>query len=71
MRILLLEDHTSPVATVMMTYLAGAVDEEPGKSGVAHVLEHMMFKGTKTRKTGDFSRIIANHGGIENASTAY
>jgi zinc protease len=54
----------------MLWYKVGAADEHPGKSGEAHFLEHLMFKGTKTIPPGEFSRIIANNGGRENAFTA-
>tara|TARA_B100000902_G_C26437986_1_gene494686 strand:- start:18 stop:458 length:441 start_codon:yes stop_codon:yes gene_type:complete len=49
---------------------AGSIDEVNGKTGVAHVLEHMMFKRTETRKEGEFSKIINRLGGIENAFTS-
>ena len=52
-----------------MWYRAGSLDEVSGKTGVAHLLEHMMFKGTKTYKPGEFSKIIAAAGGRENAFT--
>ena len=54
----------------MIYYKVGAIDEPMGKSGVAHFLEHLMFKGTKTLKPGEFSTIIARNGGKENAFTA-
>jgi zinc protease len=54
----------------MVWYRAGSMDEVNGKTGVAHVLEHMMFKGTKKVKSGDFSRMVAAVGGRENAFTA-
>ena len=53
MRVLVKEDHRSPVAVSMVWYRAGSLDEVNGKTGVAHVLEHMMFKGTKTTKPGE------------------
>lgn len=69
MRVIVQEDHRSPVVVSQVWYRAGALDEVNGKTGVAHVLEHMMFKGTKKVKAGQFSRIIAAAGGRENAFT--
>jgi len=69
MRIIVQEDHRSPVVVSQVWYRAGSIDEVNGKTGVAHVLEHMMFKGTKTVPPGQFSRIIAAAGGRENAFT--
>jgi zinc protease len=63
------EDHRAPVVVSQVWYRAGALDEVNGKTGVAHVLEHMMFKGTKKVKAGQFSRLIAAAGGKENAFT--
>jgi zinc protease len=76
MKILVKEDHRAPVVTSMVWYRAGSMDEVNGSTGVAHVLEHMMFKGTKEVGPGEFSRIIGRAGGRENAfttkdSTAY
>ena len=69
MRVLVKEDHRSPVVVSMVWYRAGSLDEVNGKTGVAHVLEHMMFKGTKTTKPGEYSEIVAAAGGRENAFT--
>jgi zinc protease len=63
------EDHRAPTVLHMVWYRAGSMDEVSGESGVAHVLEHMMFKGTRTVKSGEFSRRIAAAGGRENAFT--
>lgn len=63
------EDHRSPVVVSQVWYRAGSLDENNGKTGVAHVLEHMMFKGTKQVPPGQFSRLIAAAGGKENAFT--
>ncbi|MBM3567044.1 MAG: insulinase family protein, partial [Alphaproteobacteria bacterium] len=52
----------APVVKHMIWYRVGAADEEPGETGIAHFLEHLMFKGTKTRKAGDFSRLVAKNG---------
>lgn len=69
MQIFVQEDHRSPVVVSQLWYRAGGLDEVNGKTGVAHVLEHMMFKGTKKIKQGQFSRLIAAAGGKENAFT--
>ena len=69
MRIIVNEDHRAPVVVSQVWYQAGSIDEVNGKTGVAHVLEHMMFKGTKSTKPGEFSEIIARAGGRENAFT--
>ena len=69
LRVIVKEDHRAPTAVHMVWYVAGSMDEVSGTSGVAHVLEHMMFKATKTVKSGEFSRRIAAAGGRENAFT--
>ncbi len=69
MRIIVQEDHRAPTVAHMVWYRAGAMDEQNGTTGVAHVLEHMMFKGTKTLKPGEFSAKVAALGGRENAFT--
>ncbi len=69
LEVLLLEDHRAPVAVVQVWYRVGSRDERPGLTGLAHVLEHMMFKGTKTLGPEDYSRIIKQNGGDENAFT--
>ena len=69
LKIFVKEDHRSPVVVSQVWYRAGSIDEVNGKTGVAHVLEHMMFKGTKTTKPGQFSEVIAAAGGRENAFT--
>ena len=69
LRVIVKEDHRAPTAVHMVWYRAGSIDEVSGTSGVAHVLEHMMFKGTKKVKSGEFSRRIAAAGGRENAFT--
>jgi len=69
LRVIVKEDHRAPTVVHMVWYGAGSMDEVSGTSGVAHVLEHMMFKGTKTVKSGEFSRRIAAAGGRENAFT--
>ena len=69
LRVIVKEDHRAPTVVHMVWYRAGSMDEVSGTSGVAHVLEHMMFKGTKKVKSGEFSRRIAAAGGRENAFT--
>jgi len=64
------QDHRAPVVTHMVWYRVGAADEQRGKSGLAHLLEHLMFKGTKKFGPGEFSRIVAANGGSENAFTS-
>ena len=69
LKLIVQEDHRSPVVVSQVWYRAGALDEVNGKTGVAHLLEHMMFKGTKKVPAGQFSRLIAAAGGKENAFT--
>ena len=64
-------NRRAPVALHMLWYRAGAIDEPAGKSGIAHFLEHLLFKGTKTLKSGEFSKIVAANGGQENAFTSW
>jgi zinc protease len=70
MKVIVKEDHRSPTVVSMVWYRAGSMDEVSGTTGVAHVLEHMMFKGTPKVPTGEFSRIIARAGGRDNAFTS-
>lgn len=70
LKLIVQEDHRSPVVVSQVWYRAGSLDEVNGKTGVAHVLEHMMFKGTKSVAPGEFSRMIAAAGGKENAFTS-
>ena len=69
MKVLVKEDHRAPVVVSQVWYKVGASYEHSGITGVSHVLEHMMFKGTKKHPAGEFSRIIAENGGRENAFT--
>jgi len=71
LRVIVKEDHRSPVVVSQIWYRIGAQDEPDGSTGISHVLEHMMFKGTQKLKPNEFSRIIAEHGGRENAFTGY
>ena len=71
MDVLVIPDHRAPVVTHMVWYEVGAADETPGKTGIAHFLEHLMFKGTDKIEPGQFSRIVARNGGQDNAFTHY
>ena len=70
LRGVVIEDHRAPVVTHMVWYRVGAADEPPGKSGIAHFLEHLMFKGTDEIPDAAFSKIIAANGGQDNAFTS-
>ena len=70
LKVIVKEDHRAPVVVSMVWYKAGSMDEVNGTTGVAHVLEHMMFKGTKKVPSGEFSKIIAQAGGRDNAFTS-
>ena len=69
--VVVIPDHRTPVVTHMLWYRVGAADETAGKSGIAHFLEHLMFKGTAKNPAGRFSQQLATIGGQENAFTAY
>jgi len=76
MEVVIIPDTRAPVVSHIVWYKVGAADEPAGKSGIAHFLEHLMFKGTEKIEPGEFSRIIARNGGQDNAfttqdSTAY
>ncbi len=71
MQVLVIEDHRSPVLTHMVWYRVGSADDPHGKSGLAHFLEHLMFKGTDDLEPGEFSRIIEANGGQDNAFTSW
>src|SRR5258708_16220183 len=70
LKVLLLEDHKSPVVTFQVWYRVGSRNEKDGKSGLSHFLEHMMFKGTQKTKPEEYSRIVAKNGGRSNAFTS-
>ena len=70
LRVIVKEDHRAPTVVSMIWYKAGSMDEVNGGTGVAHVLEHMMFKGTKKVPNGEFSKRIAAAGGRDNAFTS-
>ena len=70
MRVVVVEDHRAPVVTHMVWYRAGASDENSGKSGIAHLLEHLLFKETENVENGEFSQTVAALGGSDNAFTS-
>lgn len=70
LQVVVIPDRRAPVVTHMIWYKAGSADEPEGQSGVAHFLEHLMFKGTSTHPGDHFSRVIAQRGGQENAFTS-
>ena len=70
LKVIVKEDHRAPVVVQQVWYKAGSMDESTGTTGVAHVLEHMMFKGTKAVPAGEFSKRIAAAGARENAFTS-
>ena len=69
--VVVIEDHRAPVVTQMIWYRVGAADESPGHSGIAHFLEHLMFKGTDTLAPGEFSDTVEAQGGSDNAFTSW
>jgi zinc protease len=70
LQVLVIQDHRTPVVTQMVWYKVGSADETPGKSGLAHFLEHLMFKGTNKHPAGEFSQTVLKVGGNENAFTS-
>lgn len=71
LEVVVIPDRRAPVVTHMIWYRAGSADDPPGRSGIAHFLEHLMFKGTKNHPAGAFSARVAEIGGEENAFTSY
>ncbi|MBT8412470.1 MAG: insulinase family protein, partial [Octadecabacter sp.] len=71
MDIVVIEDHRAPVVVHMLWYRAGSADEPVGSSGVAHYLEHLLFKATENVESGEFQRVVAENGGSDNAFTSY
>ena len=71
MQVVIVEDRRAPVVQHMVWYRAGSADEPKGESGVAHFLEHLLFKGTDTLAPGEFSAVVAANGGQDNAFTSY
>ena len=69
LEVVVIPDHRTPVVTHMVWYKVGSGDETAGKSGLAHFLEHLMFKGTKKNPLGRYSQTVATLGGQENAFT--
>ena len=70
LQVVVVPDHRTPVVTQMIWYKVGSADETPGKSGLAHFLEHLMFKGTSNHPAGEFSQTVIRIGGNENAFTS-
>src|SRR6267142_1150103 len=70
LQVVVIPDHRTPVVTQMIWYKVGSADETPGKSGLAHFLEHLMFKGTSKHPAGEFSQTVLKVGGNENAFTS-
>ncbi|KQQ25319.1 zinc protease [Methylobacterium sp. Leaf123] len=71
MQVVVIPDRRSPIVTHMVWYRNGSADDPPGKSGIAHFLEHLMFKGTDAHPAGTFSALLASVGGEENAFTGW
>lgn len=71
MKVVVIPDHRAPVVTHMVWYRVGAADEVRGTSGIAHFLEHLMFKSTEKIPVGEFSKIVARLGGQDNAFTGH
>src|SRR5690242_4057057 len=71
LQVVVISNHRSPIVTHMVWYKIGAADEVWGKSGIAHFLEHLMFRGTHNIPPGEFSKIVARNGGRDNAFTSY
>lgn len=69
MQVVVISNHRAPIVIHMVWYKVGSADEPPGKSGIAHFLEHLLFKGTPLVPPGEFSRIVAKNGGQDNAFT--
>lgn len=71
LQVVVVENHRAPIVVQMVWYKVGAADEVAGKSGIAHFLEHLMFKGTEKVPPGEFSKIVARNGGEDNAFTSH
>ncbi len=71
MEVVVIEDHRAPAVTHMVWYRVGSADEPVGASGVAHFLEHLLFKATDVLESGEFSATVAANGGSDNAFTSY
>src|ERR1700684_1091755 len=70
LQVVVIPDHRTPVVTQMIWYKVGSADETSGKSGLAHFLEHLMFKGTSKHPVGEFSQTVLRIGGNEKGLTA-
>src|SRR5204863_412801 len=66
LRVLLLEDHRSPIVSLQLWYRVGSRNEARGATGIAHFLEHLMFRGTPTNPPGAYARIVERNGGQDN-----
>jgi zinc protease len=71
MEVVVIPDHRGPIVTHMVWYKVGSADEQPGKSGIAHFFEHLMFKGTKNHPSGELDALVSSIGGELNALTTY
>jgi zinc protease len=71
MQVVVIEDHRTPAVTHMVWYRTGAADEPAGQSGIAHFVEHLMFKATETLASGEFSEVVEANGGSDNAFTSW
>lgn len=71
MQVVVIPNHRAPVVSHMIWYKVGAADEAPGRSGMAHYLEHLLFKGSKTLAPGEYSKTVRTLGGNDNAFTGY
>lgn len=69
--VVVIEDHRAPVVVHMLWYRAGSADDPEGVSGIAHFLEHLMFKATDSLASGEFSQVVSENGGSDNAFTSY
>lgn len=69
LKVLVIEEHKAPVATFQIWYRTGSRNDPAGKTGLSHLLEHMMFRGTRDCSSADFARIIQMNGGEDNAYT--
>jgi len=68
--VVVIPDHRTPIVTHMVWYRIGGADEPRGRAGIAHFLEHLMFKGTRAHPAGEFSKLVSELGGEENAFTS-
>ncbi|MDP7641264.1 MAG: pitrilysin family protein, partial [Alphaproteobacteria bacterium] len=71
LKVVVIPNHRAPIVIHMLWYRVGSADDPVGKSGIAHFLEHLMFKATDKLESGEFSRIVARNGGQENAFTSW